>query len=252
VAVLALVVGTATTALADSTQGDISAGCQGYAGGPDGPPLGPVTNLTGMTATITHPDSAVAGAAFDVSVDFAGWQNGPIPVQAEDNKVQVHLNLTGATETSVIAVGGPPGVSAMPNQMFDVPTSSASITPTGGEPVTVTLNGFQTDNFGANVFVDCELTSGAVVAEIPVDDEQDMEEPTGSDDSGDGMSDDDGQDMEEATGSDDSDDQLPVTGSNTAVFVVIGIVLLAFGLMVLGLRRQLEMRAHAAAKNGRA
>ena len=248
-AVLVLVAGTATTALADSTQGDITAGCQGHAGGPEGPPLGPVTNLTGMTATITLPDSAVAGEAFDVSVDFTGWQNGPIPVRGEDNKVLVNLDLTGATEASVVAVGGPPGVNAMPNEMFEVPTSSASITPTGGEPVTVTLNSFQTENFGANVFVDCELTSGSVVAEVSVDDDMDdMDDMDGMDDMDDMDGMDDSDDMD---GMDDMDDELPVTGSNTTILVVIGIAVLAFGLMILGLRRQFEVRTQGAAKSGR-
>lgn len=166
---LALVAVTSSSASAGTVDGTVSAGCQAHAGDPSGPPIGPVSNQPSVTATITHPDSATAGAAFDVSVDLSGWLNSVVAVNADDTELIVRLDLTGATESSVEAVVGPPGPGAAANEPFTVPTATTSVTPAGSGPVTVSLNSWAVDNSPANVFVECTIQSGSVSAQIPLE-----------------------------------------------------------------------------------
>lgn len=216
-ATLVLFVGFATPASAQGAEGLVTAGCQGYGGGPDGAPLGPLTNVPDVTVTITVPDSAAPGEAFDVAVDLAGWMNAAFPVAAEDNELLVTLALTGAEQAEVEAVGGPPGVSAAPNEEFEVPTATGSITPAGTEPVTVTLTSWATNNFGAGVYVECLLESGSVVAEVPVAEAQASEETAG-----------------------DDSEELAVTGIESNALLIVGLTLLAAGLLLIGGRRLID------------
>lgn len=212
---LVLVAMTGSAVSAQSSEGTVEAGCQGFAGGPDGPPLGPVSNQPDVTVTFTHPESATEGTAFEVSVDFAGWMNAVFPVAADDNSLIVTLDLTGATEPTVEIIAGPPGVSAAPNVEFDVPMATASITPSGSDPVTVSIASWAVDNFGAGVYIECTLQSGSASAEIPVE-------------AGDG------------TSPTTAPPTLAATGVDTNVLVLVATGLCGLGLagLIPGLRRR--------------
>lgn len=224
-AMLVFLVTLATPASAQGAEGLVTAGCQAFAGGPDGAALGPLSNVPDVTVTITVPDSATPGEAFDVAVDVAGWTNGPIPVAADGNDLLVTLELTGADQAEVEAVAGPPGVSAAPNQVFEVPTATGPVTPAGTEPVTITLASWAINNFGANVYVECELESGSVTAEVPVVDApapEEMDAPA-----------------TEETPVEDSE-ELAVTGAESSALLVVGLALLASGLLLVGGRRLID------------
>ncbi len=241
---------TVTDASAAVVEGVASAQCQAFGGGESGPPLGPAVAAPDVAVTISVPDSAVAGEAVDFSVDVAGWNNGPIPVAAEGTDFSVRFDVTGAEEETVDAVVGPPGVGAAPLEAFVVPTATATVTPTGGEPVTLSLTRWAVNNFGAGVFVECSTDGGSVTAEIAVDggteatattaaptttQSVDEEAPVDDDADADDAQADVEEDAEEADASDADADAD--SSSNTAIVVVVAVVIIGAAVAVLRRRR---------------
>ena len=238
----------ATDASAAVVEGVASAQCQAFGGGESGPPLGPAVAAPDVAVTISVPDSAVAGEAVDFSVDVAGWNNGPIPVAAEGNDFSVRFDVTGAEEETVDAVVGPPGVGAAPLEAFVVPTATGTVTPTGGEPVTLSLTRWAVNNFGAGVFVECSTDGGSVTAEIAVDGgteatattaapttTQSVDEEAPVDDDAD--ADDAQADVEEDAEEADASDADADSSSNTAIVVVVAVVIIGAAVAVLRRRR---------------
>ena len=236
---------TVTDASAAVVEGVASAQCQAFGGGESGPPLGPAVAAPDVAVTISVPDSAVAGEAVDFSVDVAGWNNGPIPVAAEGTDFSVRFDVTGAEEETVDAVVGPPGAGAAPNEVFVLPTATGTVTPTGGEPVTLSLSRWAVNNFGAGVFVECSTDGGSVTAEIAVDGgteatattaapttTQSVDEEASVDDDAD--ADDAQADVEEDADASDADAD---SSSNTAIVVVVAVVVI-IGAAVAVLRRR--------------
>ncbi len=241
---------TVTDASAAVVEGVASAQCQAFGGGESGPPLGPAVAAPDVAVTISVPDSAVAGEAVDFSVDVAGWNNGPIPVAAEGTDFSVRFDVTGAEEETVDAVVGPPGVGAAPLEVFVVPTATGTVTPTGGEPVTLSLTRWAVNNFGAGVFVECSTDGGSVTAEIAVEggteattttaaptttQSVDEEAPVDDDADADDAQADVEEDAEEADASDADADAD--SSSNTAIVVVVAVVVI-IGAAVAVLRRR--------------
>ena len=237
----------ATDASAAVVEGVASAQCQAFGGGESGPPLGPAVAAPDVAVTISVPDSAVAGEAVDFSVDVAGWNNGPIPVAAEGTDFSVRFDVTGAEEETVDAVVGPPGAGAAPLEAFVVPTATGTVTPTGGEPVTLSLSRWAVNNFGAGVFVECSTDGGSVTAEIAVEggteatattaaptttQSVDEEAPVDDDADADDAQADVEEDAEEADASDADADAD--SSSNTAIVAVVVII----GAAVAVLRRR--------------
>ena len=236
---------TVTDASAAVVEGVASAQCQAFGGGESGPPLGPAVAAPDVAVTISVPDSAVAGEAVDFSVDVAGWNNGPIPVAAEGTDFSVRFDVTGAEEETVDAVVGPPGAGAAPNEVFVLPTATGTVTPTGGEPVTLSLSRWAVNNFGAGVFVECSTDGGSVTAEIAVEGgteatattaapttTQSVDEEAPVDDDAD--ADDAQADVEEDADASDADAD---SSSNTAIVVVVAVVVI-IGAAVAVLRRR--------------
>jgi len=219
----------ATDASAAVVEGVASAQCQAFGGSEDGPPLGPEVAAPDVAVTISVPDSAVAGEAVDFSVDVAGWNNGPIPVAAEGNDFSVRFDVTGAEEETVDAVAGPPGVNAAPNEAFVVPTATATVTPTGGEPVTLSLTGWAVNNFGVGVFVECNTDGGSVTAEIAVEGGTEATTTTAAPTTT--------QSVDEEAPVDDDADADADSSSNTAIVVVVAVVIIGAAVAVLRRRR---------------